>query len=160
MKTYWGSGGIALRILDFRTRWRWVVSFTLGPLYPKGKSPLYPLDRRLGGHQSRPERGGEKKNSRHLPGLEPPILQPVAQRYNTELCRLLDALLVCLFIYLFSTSFLSSLLHFFVSFLLLFDIKSDPSEPYVSLWHRYKNGWASLLFVSVWTSEPERIMLQ
>jgi len=24
--------------------WRWVVSFTLRPLYPQGKSPWYPLD--------------------------------------------------------------------------------------------------------------------
>jgi hypothetical protein len=30
-----------------------VVSFTPRPLYPQGKSPYYPLDRRLGGHQSR-----------------------------------------------------------------------------------------------------------
>jgi len=96
---------------------------------PQGRSPCYPLNRRLGGLQSRSGLDGE-----------PLIIQPLDQRYNTELCRLLDALLVCLFIYLFSTSFLSSLLHFFVSFLLLFDIKSDPSEPYVSLWHRYKNG--------------------
>jgi len=28
MKTYSGSGGIAPRILDLGTRWRWVVSFT------------------------------------------------------------------------------------------------------------------------------------
>jgi hypothetical protein len=28
MKAYWGSGGIAPRILDLGTRWRWVVSFT------------------------------------------------------------------------------------------------------------------------------------
>jgi hypothetical protein len=37
------------------------------------------LDRRLGG------RGGEEKNSQSLPGLEPPIIQPVAQRYTTEI---------------------------------------------------------------------------
>jgi hypothetical protein len=30
---------------------------------PPGKSPLYPLDRRLGGPQSRSGRGGEEKNS-------------------------------------------------------------------------------------------------
>jgi hypothetical protein len=36
-----------------------MVSFTPRPLYPQGKSPLYPLDRRLGGHQSRSGRGGE-----------------------------------------------------------------------------------------------------
>jgi hypothetical protein len=33
MKTYWGSGGIAPRILDLGTRWKWVVSFTPRPLY-------------------------------------------------------------------------------------------------------------------------------
>jgi len=43
-----------------------VVSFTL---YPQGKSPWYPLDRRLGGPQSRFERGGEEKNSQPHPGL-------------------------------------------------------------------------------------------
>jgi len=38
MKTYWGSGGIALRILGLGTRWRWVVSFTPRPLYSQGKN--------------------------------------------------------------------------------------------------------------------------
>jgi hypothetical protein len=46
-------------------------------LYLQGKSPWYQLDRRLGGHQSRSARGGEEKNSQPLPGLEPPIIQPV-----------------------------------------------------------------------------------
>jgi hypothetical protein len=65
-----------------------VVSFTSQPLYPPGKEPLYPLDRRLGGLQSRSGRGGEEKNSQPLPGLEPPIIQPVAHRYTTEVSRL------------------------------------------------------------------------
>jgi hypothetical protein len=30
------------------------------PFYPQGKSPHYPLDRRLGGSQSRSGRGGEE----------------------------------------------------------------------------------------------------
>jgi len=30
-----GSGGIAARILDLCTRWRWVVSFTPWLLYPQ-----------------------------------------------------------------------------------------------------------------------------
>jgi len=34
MKTYWEGGGIAPRILNHGTRWKWVVSFTLRPLYP------------------------------------------------------------------------------------------------------------------------------
>jgi hypothetical protein len=52
------------------------------PSYPQGKRPWYPLDRRLVGPQSRSERGGEEKNTQPPPGLEPPIIQPVAQRYT------------------------------------------------------------------------------
>jgi hypothetical protein len=59
------------------------------PLYSQGKNPWYPLDWRFGGPQSRSWRGGEEKNSQPIAGLEPPIIQPVAQRYTTELSRLL-----------------------------------------------------------------------
>jgi hypothetical protein len=45
MKAYWGSGGIAPRILVLGTRWKWVVSFMPRPLYHQGKSSWYPLDR-------------------------------------------------------------------------------------------------------------------
>jgi hypothetical protein len=38
-----------------------VVSFMPRPLYPRGKSPRYPLDRRLGGPQNRSGRRGEEK---------------------------------------------------------------------------------------------------
>jgi hypothetical protein len=41
------------------------------------------LDRRLFGTQSRSRHGGGEKNSQRLPGLEPPIIQVVAQRYTT-----------------------------------------------------------------------------
>jgi hypothetical protein len=37
----------------------------------QGKSPRYPLDRRLGGPQSRSEPGGEEKNSQPQPGVGP-----------------------------------------------------------------------------------------
>jgi hypothetical protein len=63
MKTYWGNGGIAPRILD--------LDFTPRPLYPQGKSSWYPLDRRLGGLKNRYGRGGEEKNSQPPPGIEP-----------------------------------------------------------------------------------------
>jgi hypothetical protein len=39
MKTYWENGGIDPHILDLGTRWRWVVSFTLRPLYPRERAP-------------------------------------------------------------------------------------------------------------------------
>jgi hypothetical protein len=57
------SGGIAPRIPDLGASWRLVVRFTPRPLYPKGKSPWYPLDWRLGGPQSRSGCSGEEKNS-------------------------------------------------------------------------------------------------
>jgi hypothetical protein len=79
-----GSGGIAPNILDLGTRWRWVVSFTLRSLYPQGKIPWCPLDRRLSKPQTRSGRGGEEKNSQSLPGLESPTIQPITQRHTTE----------------------------------------------------------------------------
>jgi hypothetical protein len=40
------------------------------PALPPGKSPRYPLDRRLGGPQSWSGRGGEEKNSQPQPAIE------------------------------------------------------------------------------------------
>jgi len=73
IKTYWGSESITPRIPYQGPRWRWAVSFTFQPLYPRSKSPRNPL----GGPQSRAGRCGEEKNSQPLPGFEP-IIQPVA----------------------------------------------------------------------------------
>jgi hypothetical protein len=50
MKTY-GGVDVYLTILHLRPRAE-VSGFTTWPLYPRGKSPRYPLDWRLGGHQS------------------------------------------------------------------------------------------------------------
>jgi hypothetical protein len=74
----WRSGCIDPHFLDLDTRWRWVVKFTPQLLYPRRKFPRYPLDRRLGGTQSRFGRLEEEKNLT-VPGLEP---QPVASRYT------------------------------------------------------------------------------
>jgi hypothetical protein len=63
MKTYWGSGGIAPHILNLGIRWRSVISSMPRPLYIWGRSFLYPLDRGLGGPQSRSGRGGEEEIS-------------------------------------------------------------------------------------------------
>jgi hypothetical protein len=58
---------------------------------PPGKQPS---DRRLGELQSRSGRGGEEKNFQPLLGLQPPIIQPVAQRYaSTPPMRLHGAML-------------------------------------------------------------------
>jgi len=55
------------------------------PLYSQGKSPWYPLDRRLGGPRSWSGHGGEEKYSQPLPGLEYSIIQPIAQCHTTDL---------------------------------------------------------------------------
>jgi len=39
-----GEWRYSLRSLNFDTRWRWLASLTLRPLYPHGNSPRYPLD--------------------------------------------------------------------------------------------------------------------
>jgi hypothetical protein len=79
IKTYCGSGGIAPRILNLCTRWKWVVSFTHRPLYP-----LYPLDRRLSGPQSRFGRFWEEKNSQFLPRIEPRSSNPLPIHYTNR----------------------------------------------------------------------------
>jgi hypothetical protein len=58
-------------------------------LYPQGRRPWYPLDRRLDGPQGQSGCSGEEKNSQPLLELQPPIIQPVAQHYTTELSWLL-----------------------------------------------------------------------
>ena len=57
-------------LFDVGTRWKWIVSFTPRPLYPRWKSPRHRLSRRLGGPQSRCERFGEEKNVLPLLGIE------------------------------------------------------------------------------------------
>jgi len=42
-----------------------------GQLHPQGKSPWYPMDRRLGGPQSQSGHGGEEKNSQPPLGIKP-----------------------------------------------------------------------------------------
>jgi hypothetical protein len=65
-----------------------VVSFTLQLLYPQGKSPRYPLDRRLGEPQSQ-SKCGEQKNSKPQSEIKLLIIQPVLQFYTSELSQLL-----------------------------------------------------------------------
>jgi hypothetical protein len=55
---------------DLCTCWRWVVRLTPRLLYPRGRSPRYALDRRLGGPQIRSRRHGEVKKIFPSPGLE------------------------------------------------------------------------------------------
>jgi hypothetical protein len=69
-----------------------VVSFTPRSLYPQGKTPWYPLDRRLGGIQSRYGRGAEEKNSQpetENRTLEPRSSSPYPNAILTELSTML-----------------------------------------------------------------------
>jgi hypothetical protein len=81
----WGSGSIAPHILWPRQYTEFSGQLHDPAALPQGKSPWYPLDRRLGGLQSQSGCGGGEENSQPLPGLEPPIIQPAAQRYTIEL---------------------------------------------------------------------------
>jgi len=68
------SGGIARHIFKLGARWRWVVSFTPRLLYHR----QYPLDRRLGGYQSRSRRGGKENESFFSTGNRTPVVEPLA----------------------------------------------------------------------------------
>jgi hypothetical protein len=70
------SGGIAPRILNLDTGWRWVVIFT-----PQSLCPQYPLDMRLGRSQSWFGHGGEEKKILFLSGTEPGSSSPYRSHY-------------------------------------------------------------------------------
>jgi hypothetical protein len=73
----WGSGCIDPHFFDLGTSWRWVVSFTPLPLYPR-----YPLDKKLGGPQSQSGRRGENSCPHRDSNSDPVVVQPVASRYT------------------------------------------------------------------------------
>jgi hypothetical protein len=76
-------------LLGLGTRWRWVVNFTLLPLYSRGKSSRYPLDRRLSGPQIWSRLCGEVKNLALL-GIEPQAIQPVSWRKTWSVKKIFD----------------------------------------------------------------------
>jgi hypothetical protein len=86
-------------LFDLGTRWRWVVSFTPRPLYPRERTPVTHW---IGGWAS-PRTVLDAVVKRKIPSSRresnprTPIVQPVAQRYtdwaSTDLC-------VCVYIYI------------------------------------------------------------
>jgi hypothetical protein len=74
------SGGMPPLFLTLGPRWRWVVSFTLLPLYPRGNSSQCALYRRLGEPQSRFGRYGKDKTVFLVMGTKP--------RFLVSACRL------------------------------------------------------------------------
>jgi hypothetical protein len=80
-KYVWRSGDITLPFLTSElNRGEWSAS-SHSHFHPREKSPRYPLDRRLGGHQSRSGGCGDDKNHLNLPGIEQSVAIP------TELSR-------------------------------------------------------------------------
>ena len=71
---------IAPLILKLETRWRWLVNFTPLPLYSR-EEPRYPLNRKLGRHQSLSGRFWKRENLLHVPGFEPRNIQPAGSRF-------------------------------------------------------------------------------
>jgi hypothetical protein len=84
---------------------RWVVGFTPLPLYPRGKSPRYRLDRRLGEPHSRSGRHGENSWPYRDWKSLPSVIQPAASRYTdygipapqSEEYRLVTSLILSIF---------------------------------------------------------------
>jgi hypothetical protein len=82
MKAHWGSGGIVPRILDLGTRWRWVISFTSRSLYPQGKTPGTHWIGSWVGSTAGMDAVVRRKIPSPYRDSNPPIIQPVAQRYT------------------------------------------------------------------------------
>jgi hypothetical protein len=83
MKTY---GGVEVyadsHFLDLSTSCRSVVSFPPLRLSSRGKSPRYPLEKRLGGPQSRYGRHGENSWPYWDSNSDPLVVQPVESLYR------------------------------------------------------------------------------
>jgi hypothetical protein len=83
MKAYWGSGGIALRILNLGTD-DWLASC----IFSFTSSEKAPGTHWLGGWVG-PRTDLDVVAKRKIPSpcrdSNPPIIQPIAQRYTTEL---------------------------------------------------------------------------
>jgi len=66
-------------VLNLGTQWRWDVSCKPWPLYPQGKQPWLPLNRRLIGHLSQFRYFGEEKCILFLLGIKtiPQVSSPI-----------------------------------------------------------------------------------
>lgn len=102
----WENGGLAACILNLDSRQRWTVSVTPELHYCWGKSPLYLLDRRLGGSQIWYGAFGRERNLLLLPGVRQQILGDPANSLVTILTKLFWALHSVRFSFKFNVGFL------------------------------------------------------
>jgi hypothetical protein len=93
--------------LDLGTSWKWVVSFTPLPLYPRGKSPRYQFYTRLGRPPAPVWTTWRRENSWPYrdSNSDSSVVQPVASRYTdytipAPMCNIS----LCLFIHSLSSS--------------------------------------------------------
>jgi hypothetical protein len=81
--------------IDFFTSYRWVVRFMLRPLYPRGMSPGYPLNRRLGGPQIWSGRHGEETScSYRNSNSDPSVVQACRNMQPSVSCSFLAWILL------------------------------------------------------------------
>jgi hypothetical protein len=72
--TYLPNDGVAPRILNLGTKYRWMLISRPSRFIPWGKSPRYLMDRKLDWPQICSGRGGEE--TLPLPGIEPRSSSP------------------------------------------------------------------------------------
>jgi hypothetical protein len=72
MKAYGGAQSTDPHILNYGTKWRWVVNITPRPIYPQ-----YPLNTRMGGRHGRSTHSWKRKSLTPT-GFERRTVQPVA----------------------------------------------------------------------------------
>jgi hypothetical protein len=79
----WGSGCINPHLLDLGTSWRWVVSFTPRPLYPREKAPV-PIGWEAAWAPKQVWKTWRRENSWHYrdSNSDLSVVQPVASRYT------------------------------------------------------------------------------
>jgi hypothetical protein len=101
MNAYWGSTGIAPRILDLGIRWRRVVSFTPWPLYPRERAPSTHWIGGWVGPRAVPDAVVKRKipSPRRKSNPRTPIVQPVVQRYtNWAIPAIIYIMYICIYV--------------------------------------------------------------
>jgi hypothetical protein len=90
-----GKWRYSTAILDLGTIWRWMVSFTPRPLYPRRKSPWYSLNRRVGVPRIRSGRCGVEENLMPLLVIHPSSLYQLSCPGSVKKVYLIYIVFLC-----------------------------------------------------------------